>query len=294
MNGFPGLPPGAKVTEDEGRPPRRYLRTRRRSNRASRCVNCSYDLSNLATVGDCPECGVPRVDSIEGADLRLAPVEHLCRLRSGSVIALAGACVLTAAFVVYIPATETWGRLTSLDKYFGLLAAFAALSLIGAALFTVGIIRLTDANPRQHRAARRSLLRRGARAAAILILCAFIVLFGITLLAILADSPPDPDYPATLLFPAILVLPAMVFCVPLTAIVFAYMAKLADSLADSTLKQHATIVAYAYPPVMVLGFLPSAASYVFGPLLGALLLLYITASLSRRLRDTVRARVDPV
>jgi hypothetical protein len=117
-----------------------------------RCLRCNYNLHGLPDAGNCPECGlaVARSADAAGGELRHAPPGWLASLSWGSRLVLLTplAGYVYAAYVV-----PNLARMMSLEAYFGVPAA---LDLA----FAAGLWLLTRPQPRharRHRAWRWAL-----------------------------------------------------------------------------------------------------------------------------------------
>jgi hypothetical protein len=108
---------------------------------ALRCLRCNYDLHGLPADGNCPECGlaVARSADAAGGELRHAPPGWLASLSWGTRL------ILLAPVAGYVHATYLVPRLPRIDSLVAFFGVPAALDVV----FAAGIWLLTRPQPRR-------------------------------------------------------------------------------------------------------------------------------------------------
>lgn len=134
------------------------------------CLTCEYNLRGLPLSGRCPECGSPVAQSANPDLLRFAGPAFITKLRRGAGSILLG--VLLSWLV--LPVSYEVARFGSVNSLlFGLLVD--AVMLLGAALFAVGMYKVTAADPRAMGEDKLRMLRRWTRWAVAVAVGTFVI-----------------------------------------------------------------------------------------------------------------------
>jgi len=185
-----------------------------------RCLRCNYDLHGLPADGNCPECGlsIARSSDAAGGELRHAPPGWLASLSWGSRLVLLTP-VLGYVYAACVGLRLPW--INSLVVFFGVRAALDVV-------FAAGIWLLT--RPQPHRAVTHWTWRWALRLLALAPLADTVTVYlrmDVRRSVLWRDQP---DW-------------AMLGLVPMPALLFLHLRRLALRVPAARLAQHCAVVA---------------------------------------------------